>query len=116
MYLGSLATLAGDLPGADQWYDRALAVEPRYARAMFGKAEVAFQRSRATTCDGATDVSALRASLAAYDDAFAAYRSGFRAASRRFRILRRKRTSSQAGRSCASVWSNQHPWTLLRST
>ena len=51
--------LAGDLPGADEWYDRALAVDPRYARAMFGKAEVAFQRSRATTCDGATDVGAL---------------------------------------------------------
>jgi tetratricopeptide (TPR) repeat protein len=76
LYLGSLAMLAGDLPGADQWYDRALAVDPRFARAMFGKAEVAFQRSRATTCDGATDVGALHASLAAYDDAFAAYRSG----------------------------------------
>jgi tetratricopeptide (TPR) repeat protein len=76
LYLGSLALLANDLPTADAWYDRALVADPRYARALFGKAEVAFQQARATTCDATGDGSALRSSLAANGAAFDAYNAG----------------------------------------
>ena len=76
LYLGSLALLANDQAAADGWYDRALAIDPGYARAMFGKAEVEFQRARLATCDGSADVSRLETALDMYDDAFEAYRAG----------------------------------------
>jgi tetratricopeptide (TPR) repeat protein len=74
VYLGNLALLVDDDPSAaDAWYDEALAINPTYARAMFGKAEVEFQRTQATTCGGSADASDVRTALTMYDDAFGAY-------------------------------------------
>jgi tetratricopeptide (TPR) repeat protein len=78
LFLGNIALLQGDLPAADAFYDQALAVDDSFARARFGKAEVAFQRVQSScafdaepTADG---IDALRAVLEQQDQAFDDYR------------------------------------------
>jgi tetratricopeptide (TPR) repeat protein len=78
LFLGNIALLQGDLAGADAFYDQALAIEGSFARARFGKAEVAFQKVQSScafdAAPTADSIDALRAVLEQQDQAFDDYR------------------------------------------
>ena len=48
--LGSVSGLQRDLDAADRYFADALSLDPKYARARFGAAEVTYQRSRGQPC------------------------------------------------------------------
>ncbi|HSJ85391.1 MAG TPA: tetratricopeptide repeat protein, partial [Acidimicrobiia bacterium] len=50
--LGNVSGLQNDLDAADDYFTRALDLDPEYSRARFGAAEVGFQRSRGSLCGG----------------------------------------------------------------
>ncbi|MGH8871093.1 MAG: TIR domain-containing protein [Acidimicrobiia bacterium] len=50
--LGNVSGLQGDVEAADDFFTRALDLDPDYSRARFGAAEVGFQRSRGSLCGG----------------------------------------------------------------
>ncbi len=50
--LGNVSGLQEDLDDAEGYFERALELEPSYARAHFGMAEVGFQRSKGEPCGG----------------------------------------------------------------
>jgi tetratricopeptide (TPR) repeat protein len=65
--LGNVTGLQGDLDSAEAYFADALALDPEDARARFGAAEVAFQRSRGSSCDEA-DVAGLEDAVAQFED------------------------------------------------
>jgi tetratricopeptide (TPR) repeat protein len=50
--LGNVSGLRENLDAADDYFTRALDLDPDYSRARFGAAEVRFQRSRGSLCGG----------------------------------------------------------------
>jgi tetratricopeptide (TPR) repeat protein len=50
--LGNVSGLQNDLDAADEYFTRALDLQPEYSRARFGAAELGFQRSRGSLCGG----------------------------------------------------------------
>jgi tetratricopeptide (TPR) repeat protein len=65
--LGFVSGLQEDLDDAEGYYQRALELDPDYARAHFGIAEILFQRSKGVDCSGG-DVAGLQAALAEFDE------------------------------------------------
>lgn len=59
LFLGHAAGRAGDLDGAQRFYERSLAAQPGYVRARFGLAEVQFQRAHGGCRPGKTDAGGL---------------------------------------------------------
>jgi tetratricopeptide (TPR) repeat protein len=60
LFRGSTAGALGKLPEAAGWYDRALKLNPQFARARLGLAEVRFQEAKGTCEPGDTDADGLR--------------------------------------------------------
>jgi tetratricopeptide (TPR) repeat protein len=54
--LGNVSGLRENLDAADDYFARALDLDPEYSRARFGAAEVGFQRSRGSLCGGTGEV------------------------------------------------------------
>lgn len=69
LYVGSANLRLGDIDAAEAAYQDALGLQPGYARAMIGLAEVEFQRSRGQCFAGTTDDAALEDALRLYDEA-----------------------------------------------
>ena len=69
LFLGNAAGKLDDLDRADASYGRALALNPEYARARLGRAEVLLHRSRGNCESGNVDVDGLRAALSTYGSA-----------------------------------------------
>jgi tetratricopeptide (TPR) repeat protein len=72
LFRGSSAGALGDLAAARQWFDRALAINPAFARARLGLAEVGFQEAKGRCERGEVDSQALLAARGAYQDVLAA--------------------------------------------
>lgn len=72
LLLGNAAAKLGDMDEAQRAYDQALALEPEYARARLGQADLLFQRSRADCTAPAVDPAGLRRSLVAFETALEA--------------------------------------------
>jgi len=66
LFLGNAAAKLRDYDGAAGFYDRALALNPEYARARLGIAEVLLHRARGTCEPGGLDAAGLRQSLEAF--------------------------------------------------
>ncbi len=60
LFRGSTAGALGKLPEAADWYDRALELNPQFARARLGLAEVRFQEAKGTCEPGDVDADGLR--------------------------------------------------------
>ena len=71
-FLGNTAGKLRDLPAAEEHYARALQLEPEYARARLGAAEVLFQKARANCEQGRADVEGLQTAVRGYQSALAA--------------------------------------------
>jgi tetratricopeptide (TPR) repeat protein len=71
-FLGNTAGKRRDLQAAEDHYARALELEPEYARARLGAAEVLFQRARATCERGVSDIEGLQSAVRAYQHALEA--------------------------------------------
>lgn len=67
LLLGNVAGRIGRLADADAYYVRALQVRPGYPRAMLGRAEVLYHRSRGTCEAGTVAADGLRESAEAYE-------------------------------------------------
>jgi tetratricopeptide (TPR) repeat protein len=72
LFKGNAALKLGDMASAEAAYARALAVNPDYARAQIGAAEVTFHRARGQCEAGATDHAGLERALAVFRQAGAA--------------------------------------------
>ena len=68
LFRGSTAGVLGQLPAAADWYERALRLNPDFARAKLGLAEVRFQQSKGTCEKGGVDAAGLQAAREAYRD------------------------------------------------
>jgi tetratricopeptide (TPR) repeat protein len=68
--LGNVSGLRNEIDAADRFYAQALELDPDYARARFGAAEVQFQRSKGTVCfgTGAADLDELDGALARFEE------------------------------------------------
>jgi tetratricopeptide (TPR) repeat protein len=68
--LGNVSGLQEDLDDAQGYFERALELDPEYARARFGMAEVGFQRSKGEVCDGegAGDLAGLEEALTDFEE------------------------------------------------
>ncbi|MDP9144119.1 MAG: tetratricopeptide repeat protein [Actinomycetota bacterium] len=68
--LGNVSGLQEDLDAAEAFYRQALDLDPEYARARFGAAEVQFQRSKGVMCDGvgAADPAGLDEAIALFEE------------------------------------------------
>jgi tetratricopeptide (TPR) repeat protein len=72
LFLGNALGKAGDLDGAASSYGRALALNPEYARALVGAAEVTFQRAKGDCEAGRVDGPGLEESIRRFERARAA--------------------------------------------
>ncbi len=66
LFLANTAGKLNDLDRAQAFYDAALALNPEYARAQLGRAEVLLHRSRGNCEQGNVDVNGVNAALEAY--------------------------------------------------
>jgi tetratricopeptide (TPR) repeat protein len=68
--LGNVTGLQDDLDTAEAYFADALSLDPNYARARFGAAEVAYQRSRGPLCGGSgeADVAGLEDAVARFEE------------------------------------------------
>ena len=69
-FLGNVNGLQGDLDAAEGYFADALSLDPEYARARFGAAEVSFHRSRGPACagSGAADVAGLEDAVTQFEE------------------------------------------------
>ncbi|HEX2222170.1 MAG TPA: CHAT domain-containing protein [Candidatus Limnocylindria bacterium] len=73
LFLGTARGKQDELDDARSAYERALALNPEYARAVYGLAEVRFQESNGTGCEAGTiDEAGLREAMEGYRAALAA--------------------------------------------
>jgi tetratricopeptide (TPR) repeat protein len=72
LFIGHTNARLGDLPAAERAYATALSVQPDYARARLGAAEVLFQKARADCTAAHADIDGLLEARAAFDRAAAA--------------------------------------------
>jgi len=68
--LGNVTGLQGDLDAAEAYFADALSLDPDYARARFGTAEVTYQRSRGVNCgsEGVGDVAGLERAVTQFEE------------------------------------------------
>ena len=68
--LGNVSGLQGDLDTAESYFSDALSLDPEYARARFGAAEVSYQRSKGPACAGSgeADVAGLEDAVAQFEE------------------------------------------------
>ena len=68
--LGNVSGLRENLDAADEYFTRALDLDPEYSRARFGAAEVRFQRSRGSLCGltGDGDVAGLEDAVRQFEE------------------------------------------------
>ena len=68
--LGNVRGLQKDLNGAEGYFADALSLDPNYARARFGTAEVTYQRSRGQRCRGSgeADIAGLEDAVAQFEE------------------------------------------------
>lgn len=70
LFRGSAAGELGQYDEAERFYDEALAIDPVYARALLGKAQIVFLRARqGCTLESQTDVEGLQEALRLYRQA-----------------------------------------------
>lgn len=74
LFLGNTAGKQNDLTAAKGYYDRALELEPEYARARLGVAEVIFHQSKGS-CEQNASKGSLTSDQAGIEDAIRIYRS-----------------------------------------
>lgn len=72
LFLGNTRGKLGDLAGARDAYDEALQLEPGYARALLGRAEVLFISAQPDGCEASVDVDGLDAAAETFDQALVA--------------------------------------------
>ncbi len=72
LFMGNTAGQLHDLTSAQAYYDHALRIDPEYARARLGAAEVLFQRSHKDCEKGSIDVAGLQAAIRGYQSALTA--------------------------------------------
>lgn len=72
LFRGGAAGAMGNLLEADSWYDKALELNPQFARAHLGRAEDAFQHAKGTCERGGVDARGLMAARDAYQGTLAA--------------------------------------------
>ncbi len=67
--LGNVNGLQDDLDAAEGYFSDALSLDPDFARALFGAAEVSYQRARGMACGGSgdADVSGLEEAVAQFE-------------------------------------------------
>lgn len=63
LFLGNSMAKQGNLPNAQQFYERALSFDPAYGRAWLGLGELTFQRTRGLCKPGGVDAKGLRSAL-----------------------------------------------------
>lgn len=68
--LGNVNGLQDDLDAAEDYFAEAMSLDPDYARARFGAAEVAYQRSRGPLCgaSGEADLAGLEDAVARFEE------------------------------------------------
>jgi tetratricopeptide (TPR) repeat protein len=66
VFLGNVAGKRGQLAAAQQYYTRALRIEPAYDRAQLGRAEVLFQRAQGSCRAASANIASLWSALDAY--------------------------------------------------
>ncbi len=69
LFLGSAAAYRDDLPTAQSYYQQALQIDPRYARAQLGSAQVAFLQAKGDCVEGQLDPQVVEAALEGYQRA-----------------------------------------------
>jgi tetratricopeptide (TPR) repeat protein len=72
LFQGTTAAHLNDLNGAESWYEQALEVNPEYARALVGLADIQFQRSKGQCAPGQVDAEGLAQARSQFEDALSA--------------------------------------------